>query len=495
MAPQTLNQVMGMIRSMGSAPSPFRDTGGGSMPKLNMRMRSLSLPSAKAAEPAVELSDQAKELVLEGKLPPAPATGETKWWMGRDAAVREHNKWVMDTNRAAYAKSGEAAQAKQEAAGTFAQRLLTGSLQPRPTRTRVTEDGPQSLPPLPTPGGYDPVRDVRQPVLPPISEGVRSDIQERLKNPVFRERLETDKALQLAVYNATAQMPGDPFELAAGTGMRQATGAGDFTTPSGGEPIFKAPPPPALIQLMERRNLLHEENPDNPDIALLDAHLQPVAAKAGFSFAMAPDGTLVFGEGTAPAAQQLGIITTAARRDKTIGNRDFTQNVVAQIDDWIKLGTDDPTLLGAVGSARRAGQSVLGMGKDVGRLLPGSDAIFKIADQLAKKFVDLGIVDEDLAFSELQNPNVPALQVFENTIAMAIARNRQPQDRILKDVYLSAKEDAKITGFKSSYDVIQKMRTLRAMLVNDISIMNKQLGIGTPENRYAWNPITGLSPQ
>jgi len=61
---------------------------------------------------------------------------------------------------------------------------------------------------------------------------------------------------------------------------------------------------------------------------------------------------------------------------------------------------------------------------------------------------------------ELLNPNLTGIQLLENALSIRLARTRNPTGRLLKDMIIDAKEDAKLTGLGGVQEVKDKIKFL-----------------------------------
>lgn len=229
-----------------------------------------------------------------------------------------------------------------------------------------------------------------------------------------------------------------------------------------------APSPLGKLQA-ERDALIAQFGQDDPRIKQYDAAIAKTTTPTGMSVEVGPDGTIRFTQGAIGAG-----LETKANRDEARANIDFTRNVVGDLDKLIDKAEEDPTLLGAVGSARRGIQTATGVASDIAQVVPGVRPFIKYGQDLVKTLLDNDEIDKSVA-RDFFDPNLSDLQMMENTIAIALAKNRQPTGRLLSDVLKAAKEDAKLTGLRSSADVIQKMKTLRGLMARDMETMENQL--------------------
>lgn len=167
------------------------------------------------------------------------------------------------------------------------------------------------------------------------------------------------------------------------------------------------------------------------------------------------------------------------------------ENVEIMIADVEK----DPSLVGVVGSARKAAQTATGVTEDFSRLIgeiPVVGTVFDWASEMVDNDSDLS--DEQKAkFSD--DPKLSKLRLFENNLGLALARSRHPTGRIPVDIINRSIADAKLTGMTSSRDVIYRMREILSMLqenrTNVEQVMEGETG-PKPSMRYV--PGSGLVP-
>jgi len=147
-------------------------------------------------------------------------------------------------------------------------------------------------------------------------------------------------------------------------------------------------------------------------------------------------------------AQNLGINKTWQELDSHIDNLD---TMVADLEE-------DPSLAGLPGAIRKGAQTTLGIMDDLVQHVPviGDmlNAVSKISQEMSES--------EKKEFGH--SDKLSKVRIFENDLAWALARARQPEGRILAKNYDAAKADAKITGLTSSKDVIARIKHISSQL-------------------------------
>lgn len=138
--------------------------------------------------------------------------------------------------------------------------------------------------------------------------------------------------------------------------------------------------------------------------------------------------------------------------------------VITNVEDMIANVEDDPTLVGIIGSTRKAAQTVSGVAEDFSRLVGELPVISTLVDWVGS------IADEDSKLTEKQkasfadDPKLSQLRLFEHNLGYALARSRQPRGRLLADTIKRSMDDAKLTGMTSSRDVLYRMREVLRLL-------------------------------
>ena len=90
--------------------------------------------------------------------------------------------------------------------------------------------------------------------------------------------------------------------------------------------------------------------------------------------------------------------------------------------------------------------------------------------------------------SYLDNPDYTTIQPLENSIAIHIARNRNPSGRLLKDMINTAKDDAKLTGLGGVQKVQERLRPLAAEFIDSAYNKLKLSGKNDQEIGAILNP-------
>lgn len=244
----------------------------------------------------------------------------------------------------------------------------------------------------------------------------------------------------------------------------------------------------------ERNELAATHGVNSPIVKTYDKFIDRLAAGSGQMFSVGPDGTVTFGQGTTQALQQAGQLATNSARDETLSAVKFGEHMLTVIDGSIKAATENPTRVGFIGDVRRTIQRYVGLGQDIGSVIPGAKNIINFGRAAATQAISDKNSDPSVVQSlqaDFYDPELDNLKLLENSLAMALAKTRQDRGRLLADVYKDAKKDVDIGGLTSSREVINRLAKLRQMLNDQVGVLNKQIKAQTPSTRvFNWNPNT-----
>lgn len=157
---------------------------------------------------------------------------------------------------------------------------------------------------------------------------------------------------------------------------------------------------------------------------------------------------------------------TSNRADDIRADIGHISNARSMLADMRQSILDDPTRSGVLGFVRGKAQTLIGIASDVGDILGG--AVTRTVTDTAKAVLDditLGQsdpsrgADEEIA-SRFFDPKLPENEVFENSLAYALARARKGKGRLNLDDVKTAREVTKLTGLKSSQDVLAKLAAI-----------------------------------
>ena len=141
--------------------------------------------------------------------------------------------------------------------------------------------------------------------------------------------------------------------------------------------------------------------------------------------------------------------------------------------------SDNPQRAGAVGSVNKALQTAGGIARDVAEVIPG---VGGIADSLLGPAIATESQDvQDF----LSDPSLEANQAAANSLAYALALSRKQGKRVTVQDVSTARDDLKITGLKSSKQVVARMDELLREIDQGIGLIEQRVSTGAP----------GASPQ
>jgi len=169
----------------------------------------------------------------------------------------------------------------------------------------------------------------------------------------------------------------------------------------------------------------------------------------GFSVEL-PDGTKI----------QMGGMgaTTPTQSQMTTQNELWQEydSTIQNVEEMLVAIEKDPSLVGAMGSVRKAAQTTAGVVEDIASVIPGVGKAWESVSNIIAK--DVQLADKKASFAN--DPQLSQLRLFENDLGLALARSRHPTGRIPVDIINRSIRDAQLTGLTSSKDVINRMRKI-----------------------------------
>ena len=146
----------------------------------------------------------------------------------------------------------------------------------------------------------------------------------------------------------------------------------------------------------------------------------------------------------------------------------------------------NPTNYGAIGGIKKFGQSTLGVASDVGDALDIATGL-KIKDQASSIFRKLTAEGLEKEIGIDFNPNLPKIELWENTLALQLAKLRLTQgdseQRAITKVYEAAKSDTKLTGFTFTGDVSKRMEQIKEFFERELENTTKALSGQKPTDK------------
>lgn len=244
------------------------------------------------------------------------------------------------------------------------------------------------------------------------------------------------------------------------------------------------------------------------------------AEQAGLSFQVSPDGTILVSQGlpveaaagvpaiagaTAPAETAGATLPAVLPAGLRIGGETADEiragiSVIDQgnrlIDHLVQQGQENPEIFGLTGTARGVAKRGAGLAKDVaatGLSVLGFDA------QSAFEWLNT-VIDQDVSSEAVKGNLRPAnpgeLVVFEKILQYATARALQPEGRLLASSIEAAAAMTKLTGFRSSQEVMDQLVALK---VNNEAATNElrrrfQSGLTGQTTIPSASPVAGPGP-
>jgi hypothetical protein len=201
----------------------------------------------------------------------------------------------------------------------------------------------------------------------------------------------------------------------------------------------------------------------------------------------------------------MGDVLPPTRSDDLRGTRDWLQYQQEDIGRMLERVRADPSLVGAPGAIRRAGQTVMGAATDLGSLF-GSDGAAEASKftmdtaNNALQMVDTGRMSEEQFNKLFNDPTLSELRLFENSLGFTLAQLRSPDQRMLATVINRSLEDAKLTGLTSSADVINRLEAIHNQFDSRIDSLNRRIGDDAPTRtrqpaEQPAGPPAGVAPE
>jgi hypothetical protein len=152
---------------------------------------------------------------------------------------------------------------------------------------------------------------------------------------------------------------------------------------------------------------------------------------------------------TEAGAGSIGL-RSKANIDKANIAANYSLGGLDKLNQVFNITQTDPQAFGITGGVLRFGK------KAKGEL----DTLAKTFARDTAKFTRrTGGLDAGLE-KEFLNPNLTGIKLLENALSIRLARTRNPTGRLLKDMIIDAKEDAKLTGLGGVQEVKDKIQFL-----------------------------------
>ena len=148
-----------------------------------------------------------------------------------------------------------------------------------------------------------------------------------------------------------------------------------------------------------------------------------------------------------------------ANRDKALGSAEYAVEGIDLLTSVADIGNRSPEAFGVGGAVKGFGKALASEVKDIYQTTTG-----KSGDIDSKVFESFGSQD----FS--------GISAVENAVSIHVARNRNPEGRLLKDMITDAKEDAALQGLGGITKVKEKLPFLLQEFVSTARTRYKQAG-------------------
>jgi hypothetical protein len=234
----------------------------------------------------------------------------------------------------------------------------------------------------------------------------------------------------------------------------------DTQAPGGPAAVFTSSTPQgdAFLQLLNTRAQWVKADEDavaagqpathTKDLYDLNQRIGKLRTIMGSSTQVSPDGTIIMTTG--PAGQ----LETKANRDEMLQTATYYKNMADDLANLLQASDKDPTILGTFGAARKVGGKVKGVLQDLAGYGVNVNKFVQAGKDLAKG------LPADIQKSDFLDPSLTGtLEVFENSLAIGLAKTRQEKGRALADIYADAKKDVQLTPWtEGSATVAARLR-------------------------------------
>jgi len=218
-----------------------------------------------------------------------------------------------------------------------------------------------------------------------------------------------------------------------------------------GEPIE---PKDELNRQLERWNALKSQGKgDSFEAKAIEARIGKLTESGGMSFEVSPDGTVRMVQGG------LGKALPATQKFTQQSQLDRYNTVIDVIDNTISNIQESPSRAGVIGSIRSLAQKAVGVAGDVSPDI--------LADMMHKSVNAIpGLSEKQKGeLSGYFDPAIPENEIYENTIALELAKLRVTAGgggiRAIDRAFRDAKNDVAVTGMFSSNEVVARLKKVR----------------------------------
>ncbi len=219
------------------------------------------------------------------------------------------------------------------------------------------------------------------------------------------------------------------------------------------------------------------------------------AEDTGEIITVSPEGQVTITRGGAQQPLITGLTPQKALQQKALADRYDT--VIDIIDTTISLIQEDPTRAGIIGGVRAFAQGLAGV---------AVDTVEGLATFVGTSIADIPGIDKDdvQKLAGFFDPALPEMEIYENTIALELAKIRILSGgqgiRALTKAFEAAKEDVNIVGVFSSREALSRLQTVRREMDTERTNLLDRVFKTAPEPsptptdipEFNFNPDTGL---
>lgn len=216
---------------------------------------------------------------------------------------------------------------------------------------------------------------------------------------------------------------------------------------------------------------------NNKRAAALQKRLDSLTEGKGFAIKFNPNGTI---EAIVQGGDSKGLFSSLSGKQQleSAERADALVRAIGTFDEVIAKIDEDPTAFGALGSVRKAVQTMTGIAGDLGELIEGVSGvdINKGVSAATRFLADNNLEGE---FEGFFDPQLSKTKLLENTLAFELARLRLIGSggdmRALRQAFLDARDDVNLTGLTASRDVRARLVDIRGQFARELSDLSRRL--------------------
>lgn len=266
---------------------------------------------------------------------------------------------------------------------------------------------------------------------------------------------------------------------------------GDVDPDDPAPPLGSPEAGPFLDRVIAEGTAFINEQPEaSPDIVRLQ-NARDAAVAAGNTKRATEIQAIIDRKGTIVGRTPQDVGPSRNRQDEIRGNVQSlsrARQTLAKVRESI---VDKRGRAGLVGTASRIIQEGVGIVRDFADI--GIDVPGFIAETLPEVSNDINSGAADQGISGFFDSSIPENDVFENSLAYALARARKGSGRLNRDDLINARRDTKITGLTSSDAVLSRLQAIEQELAAAEDDFQSRLEAETNDTDVIleFNPSTG----